>query len=204
VRPVTSPWTPDPGTGALALLPGEVPLPGPAVLAREGRARVTAEAWAAIVAHKPTQARYAAMTCRRGPGQCWHWTGAVDSSGHGSFRAGKSGRTVIAHVYGWHLLHGPALPGPAGEALVISHGCDESGCQNPAHWKPATPAENAREYAGRRGTGPLTDRRGAAGRARAIGEAIREAIRSGASPQEIEAAIARASAAGMPAQAVLF
>jgi hypothetical protein len=180
-------------------------LPGLAVPAPERRARVTAEAWAAIIAHKPTQARYEAMTFRRGPQECWHWTGAVDSSGHGSFRAGESGRTVIAHVYGWHLVHGPGVPGPVGDARVISHGCDESGCQNPAHWRPATSAENTREYASRRGTGPLADRRGAAGRARAIGAAIRGALRSGAGPREVEAAIARASAAGMPVpQAMLF
>ena len=105
---MTLPWTPDPAVGALDLLPAlAVPTTG-------RRGRVAAEAWAAIIAHTPTRARYAAMTCQRGPGRCWHWTGTVGSSGHGSFQAEKSGRTVIAHLYGWHLSHGPGVPGGAG------------------------------------------------------------------------------------------
>jgi hypothetical protein len=73
---------------------------------------------------------------------CWFWGGVSDA--YGTFR----GRP--AHCVSWELHAGP-IP----EGLFILHGCDlaaeklapSRGCVNPAHLRPGTPSENARDTA---------------------------------------------------------
>lgn len=192
------------------------PLPGlpPARQATAGRAAgrrtLAPEVWDALTGHQPTRDRYDANVCQRRPDQCWYWLGPISDTGHGKFRAGtRAGdgppsTVVTAHVYGYRRTYGPP-PAPARTGIpVIAHRCDESSCQNPAHWRPGSTADNAAEYIARRNRGPLADSRGPAGRARAIRDAIKAAIAkaAGASPAQvsaaIEAAIAQASAAGLP------
>lgn len=198
---------PRPGIGEPPPLPGAPDPPG-----RAGHARLPAEVWAELVAHEPTRRRYMARVYRRRVDQCWPWTGAISDTGHGKLRAGTRSataagppsRVVTAHVYGWHLVYGPAAAHPRGEAGLIAHRCDESACQNPAHWRLDDVAGNSADYQARRhrADGPLADTRGPAGRARAIATAIKTAIRDGT---DVETAIWRASAAGIPAtQASLF
>ena len=85
-----------------------------------------------------------------------------------------------------------------GRLPVIRHTCDESACCNPAHWMLGTRADNAAGYHDRKSDplGPLADRRGPAGRARAIRDAILAARAHG--PGAVEQAIHRASDQGMP------
>jgi hypothetical protein len=181
-------------------------LPGFPCPASQGHARppLAAGEWAALIAHPPTRARYEARVHRRGPGECWYWLGAISDTGHGKLRAGSRAagaaeageppsRVVTSHALGFRIEFGE----PRGAAL-IAHRCDEASCHNPAHWRPADVASNTAEYAARRHGGPLADQRGPAGRARAIATAIRSALRAGASPAGIDAAIGEASAAGMP------
>jgi hypothetical protein len=194
------------------------PLPGlpPAAPATAGRAAgrrpLAPEVWDALLAHQPTRDRFDACVYQRGPDQCWYWLGPISDTGHGKFRAGTrtgdgpDSTVVTAHVYGYRRIYGPPpAPGRAGTP-VIAHRCDETSCENPAHWRPGSTADNAAEYIARRGRGPLADNRGPAGRARAIRDAIKAAIAqaeaAGLTPAlaaaAVEVAIEQASAAGLP------
>lgn len=179
---------PDPFPGMPASAPASRAAPRPAK-----PAHLTEAEWAELTGYAPTVAAYHARVYRRGPGQCWIWTGAV-SDAHGRLRAGPDSRVVISHAYGWHLQHGPAvIPGTA-----IAHACDESICHNPAHWERIGSGDNTRDYLARRGGGPLADTRGPHGRAVALRDAVKAALAAGASPAETEAAIAAADAEGRP------
>jgi hypothetical protein len=103
-------------------------------------------------------------------------------------------------VLGWQLFPGLLRPGANGRLPVIRHTCDESACCNPAHWMLGTRKDNAADYTARKNNplGPLADRRGPAGRARAIRGAILRAQANGADREAVEKAIERAMGAGMP------
>lgn len=199
-----------PGSGAAVPRPagGEDPAvsdgPGPGRGEREAGAGPTATGegvpWAALLADGETVARYRAHVLRRGPDECWWWTGGLTDTAHGTFRAvslpGRTRRgTVPAHLFGYRLAHGPDSL-PAG--LVVRHTCDEPPCQNPQHWLAGTRGDNNRDAASRRRLAghALADVRGAVGRARAVQAAI-----AAAQPQELDAAIAAALAAGNPSGA---
>ena len=107
-------------------------------------------------------------------------------------------RTIAAPVLGWHLSRGGLRCMPDGRLPVIRHTCDESACMNPAHWVLGTRADNMADYQDRKSDpfGPLADKRGPVGRARAIRDAILAARAHG--PEAVEQAIRRASDQGMP------
>jgi len=74
------------------------------------------------------------------PSGCWLWRGVRDQ--YGQFR----GRA--AHRVSWALHQGP-IP----DNLDLLHGCNLAGprepargCVNPAHLRPGTPSENARDH----------------------------------------------------------
>ncbi|MFI5987094.1 HNH endonuclease [Streptomyces sp. NPDC051555] len=153
--------------------------------------------WGTLLADGETVARYWGHVLRRGPDDCWWWTGGLSSTAHATFRAGshttETSRVVPGHLFGFRLAHGAdSLAG----GLVVRHRCDEPPCQNPAHLLAGTRGDNNRDAASRRRlTGhALTDVRGAAGRARAVQAAI-----AAADPERLDEAIAAALAAGNPA-----
>ncbi len=178
--------------------------------------RIPPDLWAALAEDAEAQARYYSKVYWRGPGQCAFFLGALSSGGHGRFRAGtrratanRPGTLVVpAHIYGYVLSRG--APGPdrvTGVLPVIRHRCDEPSCQAARHLAAGLPAENTRDYLARRRDpySPLNDRRGPRGRAVALRNAILAALAENASADEIEAAIERVSAAGIPgAQQMLF
>lgn len=157
--------------------------------------------WAQLLADGETVARYWSHVLRRGPDQCWWWTGGLTDTAHGTFRAGShttgTSRVVPAHLFGFRLAHGPDSI-PAGH--VVRHTCDEPPCQQPRHWLLGTRGNNNRDAAARRRLAghALADVRGAVGRARAV----QAAIAAAGGPEEIEAAIAAALAAGNPSGAL--
>jgi len=123
--------------------------------------------------------RYEAKIWHGGPHECWYWLGAIHPHGHGRFWVGSvrlsPGRrrdvVVIAHRFGWALAHGlDALR----DVPVLAHDCDEPSCQNPEHGVPGTTASNYEDWLYRRWMprSPLRDRRGPAGRARAIRDVL--------------------------------
>jgi hypothetical protein len=176
-------------------------LDGPAGPGRGRAGMVPSTVWAQLLSQASTRQRYQVKVHRRRDDQCWYWCGAISSTGHGKLKAGRVAGTpivVTAHVYGWQMTHG-LIRSRRGEDLVIAHTCDEASCQNPRHWELVPREVNAADYLARRwrADGPLADIRGAEGRAVAIREATRAALAAGASPDDVDAAIADACAAGL-------
>lgn len=137
---------------------------------------------------------------------CWPWIGAVSDTGHGSFRVASAESTgglgtIPAHLFGYQLAYGP-LPrrgvDQTRDLIVIRHTCDEHGCQNWDHWIPGDPADNSADYRRRRMYGPLADRRGPAGRTRAIADAVRAGLAAGEDDAAILLRVEAARRAGEP------
>jgi hypothetical protein len=72
---------------------------------------------------------------RRGPDDCWLWTGATTPYGYGHFRRNK--RDEYAHRAAYELLVGPIPPG-----AQIDHTCENTGCCNPKHMQPLQHAKH--------------------------------------------------------------
>ncbi|MFJ2110774.1 hypothetical protein ACIOEX_02405 [Streptomyces sp. NPDC087850] len=157
--------------------------------------------WATLAADAATVERYRAKVYNRGPGQCAYFLGAISSSGHGKLRAGSrstnTSRVVTAHVLGFVIANGAQALAPG---ALVRHQCDESSCQQPAHWMTGQRLDNIRDYYARnhRAGHALGDVRGPDGRAVAIRNAILTAQATGT---DIETAIAAAIAAGNPSGA---
>lgn len=196
-------------------LPG-FPLPNPPaaavceqlVLIGEPKpARIPAHQWRAWLDDDTVVARFEDKRYRREVDQCWPWLGAVSSTGHGSFRAGSlPGRsrrgTVPAHLFAYQLAYGviPRLGWTGTDDPVLTHRCDSAGCENPHHLRLGTNATNRAEYLARRSCpdGALADLRGAAGRTRAIADAVRAGLHRGADRTEIDDLVRGAELAGLP------
>ena len=89
------------------------------------------------------EARYWAKVDRRGPDECWLWTGKT-GKGYGQIWLGyNANRGVVmgwAHRVAWELAHG-ASPGE----MHVRHKCDNPPCQNPAHLELGTHLDNMRD-----------------------------------------------------------
>jgi len=189
---------------------------GPRAAERDQLGRIPRDLCEALAEDDEARGRYYSKVYWRGPGRCAYFLGALSSGGHGRFRAGtrravadRPGSLLVpAHIYGYVLSRGVPRPDPVtGRLPVIRHRCDEPGCQAAGHLAAGSPAANSHDYLARRRDpySPLADRRGPRGRAVAIRDAILAALAEGASLGEIEAAIERASVAGIPGgQQVLF
>lgn len=75
-------------------------------------------------------------------GDCWIWTGSVNTDGYGLFGLAPTHRKpglVLAHRLAYEWATG--APPPAG-LRVIMHSCDVRACVRPAHLSPGTDADN--------------------------------------------------------------
>jgi hypothetical protein len=177
-------------------------VPRPSPRQRDRAVRLPPAVWIRLLGDAQTVAAYHTHVHRRGPGEHWFWLGPISGSGSAKLRvpAAMGNRVIAAPVLGWQLSRGLIRPGPDGRLPVIRHTCDESACCNPSHWKPGTRQGNAADYQARKGDpfSPLADKRGPAGRARAIRDAILQARANGAGEKAVNQAIKRAMDAGMP------
>lgn len=203
-------------TAPIPAAAGLQPLPGfpPAATASPSRRQrlLVARDLAAELASDPgLAARYRAKVWTAGadPGHCHLWLGALNGdTGHAKLHiryeplppAEPGRRPVLAEWvdYGHHLawlLAGEVALGP-GE--VVRHSCDEPACQNAAHLRVGTRADNYADWAARRFSwlGPLNDPRGPDGRARALQAAVAAALAAGRDLGAQRAAYATAARAG--------
>jgi len=109
---------------------------------------------------------------RRGPDECWPWTGGKTPCGYGLIRSSGHGHLRQTHRVSWILANG-SIP----RGMCVLHSCDNPPCCNPAHLWLGTHAENmADRDAKGRGTTTAALARIAAKRAkRAVLRAARKA-----------------------------
>lgn len=110
--------------------------------------------------------RYLEKVDRRGPDECWLWTGKRHGE-YGVFWDGE--REVRAHRWGFVAIVGPIPPGQ-----IVRHTCDVGACQNPRHWLLGTQQDNVNDMIerGRKRVGSLPGDRN--GRACLTWEMVRE------------------------------
>lgn len=83
--------------------------------------------------------RHARLTDNSGgPDACWPWLGSLNRKGYGCFGS------LLAHRVSYRTYKGPI---PAG--LYVLHNCDNRRCQNPAHLRVGTQADNMLDMYGR-------------------------------------------------------
>lgn len=70
--------------------------------------------------------RFWAQITKRGPDECWVWTGHTCKGGYGHLGIGK--KQVLTHRFSW-VLHNGSIP--AGDNVL--HRCDNPPCCNPNH-----------------------------------------------------------------------
>lgn len=103
------------------------------------------------------QERFWSKVDKRGPDECWPWTGFLESNGYG--RVKHKGERTLVHRRAYEFSVGPIPPG-----LRVDHVCHNQDkecpggnecqhrhCCNPAHLEPVTNRENVlRGQAGQR------------------------------------------------------
>jgi len=90
---------------------------------------------------EPLEDRLWAKIDRRGPDECWLWTGARSAGGYGNIMITKHPPVYdYAHRVVYRLAHGPI---PNGHEVM--HSCDVRLCCNPTHLSAGTPHDNVQD-----------------------------------------------------------
>ena len=80
-------------------------------------------------AYSPIQERIWRHVEKRGPDECWPWTGHRNRGGYGKVGTGR--KTSNAHRVMFCIANGVQLDSI--ESLDVCHRCDNPSCVNPAH-----------------------------------------------------------------------
>jgi hypothetical protein len=84
-------------------------------------------------ARKPLVERFWSKVNRRGPDDCWLWTGKTNK-GFGRIATGGASSSLRGvHRLSWEIANGPLLTGPGSDGIWVLHRCDNQACVNPAH-----------------------------------------------------------------------
>jgi hypothetical protein len=84
---------------------------------------------------------------RRGPNECWLWTGNTNKTGYGRHYRNKT-EFHSAHRFSYELHHGPIeghVPGDPEREICVLHRCDTPRCVNPSHLFLGSDKDNIRD-----------------------------------------------------------
>lgn len=92
--------------------------------------------------------RFWAKVDKRGPDECWPWTGKARNRATGAHQYGRfalwNAETLKYDAWLAHRLAYTLVVGPIPDGLTLDHLCKHTLCCNPAHMEPVTQAENVR------------------------------------------------------------
>lgn len=81
--------------------------------------------------------RFWAKVDRRGPDDCWLWTGSVMGTGYGNIKVNARVGNTYAHRLAYELHKGHIPP-----EMTVDHSCFNRRCVNPEHLRLATLKQN--------------------------------------------------------------
>jgi hypothetical protein len=93
--------------------------------------------------NQTVEQRFWGKVARRGPDECWMWTGLPKATGYGYLTVDR--RHIPAHRLSWSINNGRDIP----DGLWVLHSCDTPMCVNPAHLRLGDHQENMRDVARR-------------------------------------------------------
>lgn len=96
--------------------------------------------------YRTVEGRFWSKVDKKGPDECWEWTGGHNGLGHGKFCV-KRGNNVYAHRWSYEQVNGEIPKG-----LVIDHKCRNAKCVNPKHLHAVTQGVNLQNLATRKGS----------------------------------------------------
>lgn len=106
-----------------------------------------------VIHDAQTVARFWRKVDRRGPDECWEWSGRRDKDGYGQFRTNNPRRMRRANIVAHEIEYG--LP----NGLQVCHSCDNPPCCNPQHLWGGTNSDNQQDSV-TKGRRPEVDQKG--------------------------------------------